>query len=164
MKWFFIITTVLVCFIQNICALEDSKREEDFQNRWDYKRKYICYEFGFSNIFNICIFEGDSICDVYIVDTKGTKVLTSCPKTSILEWVFNLKPNELNNQLIEDSVYSPLYYKLSFKNDSSQIILSSSSASYNQPIAEENQIEELKVFLIQLWYSNCIKDNSTSVR
>ncbi len=157
MKCVLIITIFFVCFIQNIHASVYSEVEKDTGLQLDYYRHYICYEFGFSNIVTVCIAEGDSICDVFICNKQERIVSTTCPKTPILKWAFNIMPIESSiTPPIRDNDYKPYYYKLSLIYCGRQMILSSTLPFYNHINICETQIEDLKSFMIQLWYSNCI--------
>ena len=152
MKYFILIALFGLCFTNQIYSSECDKGKYCDELQLDSCRNYLCYEFGFSNIVKIYIADGDTICDVSILDGKGTCVSTTCPKSPIIKWAFD----DMNNKKTKSSVklnsnYNPFYYKLSILNDSSQTILSSSLLliDYNDDI--KNKIEELKAFIIRLW-------------
>ena len=161
MKWFFVITFFFIYFIQNTHASEPYKGTEDTKHQLIYNNKYISYEFGISNLTNIYIVERDTICDVYIFDEKGINASLTCPKTPILKWAFDIVSNNLSCNLpIEDNYYKTYYYKLSVIDGDRQITLTSSSSLCDQNDVCEALIEELKTYIIHLWYTNIINDNS----
>lgn len=64
--------------------------------------------------------------------------------------------NEITKSpVIVDNIYQPCYYKLSILYDGSQTILSSSSLLIDYSDDVKEKIEELKAFIIKLWFSNC---------
>lgn len=111
----------------------------------------------------IYIAEGDTICDVSILDGKGNCVSTTCPKSSILKWAFEDIANDITKSpIIVDNNYNPYYYKLSILEDSSQTIISSSTLLIDYSDDVKNKIEELKAFIVRLWYSDFVKRNSSA--
>ncbi|RXE70574.1 hypothetical protein ED352_09495 [Muribaculaceae bacterium Isolate-002 (NCI)] len=163
MKYFIIITLFGLCFVNQLYSSECYRGKNDSELRLDSCRKYICYEFGFANLIDIYIAEGDTICDVSILDGKGNCVSTTCPKPSILKWAFEDIANEITKSpIIVDNNYNPYYYKLSILEDSSQTIISSSTLLIDYSDDVKNKIEELKAFIVRLWYSDFVKRNSSA--
>lgn len=156
MKYFIIIALFCLCFTNKIYSSEYDKGKICRELRLDSCRKYICYEFGLSNLIDIYIAEGDTICDVLILDGKENCVSTTCRKYPILRWAFDVMANEITKSpVIVDNIYQPCYYKLSILYDGSQTILSSSSLLIDYSDDVKEKIEELKAFIIKLWFSNC---------
>lgn len=162
MKIIIVIALFCLCFTNKIYSSEFDKGNNCSELRLDTDRKYICYEFGFCNLIDIYIAEGDTVCDVLIIDSKGKCVSTTCRKSPVLSWAFNVMSDEITESpVIEDTNYKPYYYKLSILKDSSWKILSSSTLSTDYCDDAKRKIEELKAFIINLWASNCIKENSS---
>lgn len=162
MKYLLIVASFCLSITNMIYSSECDSGEYRSELRWGHGRKYICYELGFSNLIDIYIADGDTICDVLILDGKGNCVSTTCPKSPILKWVFDDLANEKTKPSVKlDNNYKPYYYKLSILNDSSQTILSSSTLLIDYSDDVKKRIEELKIFMIRLWDSNCIKGNSS---
>lgn len=152
-----------LCFTNMIYSSEYDEGEYWREQQWDSGRKYICYEFGFSNIIKIYIADGDTIYNASILDGKGNCVSTTCTKSPILKWAFDDMTNEITKSPVKlDNNYKPYYYKLSILNDSSQTILSSSTLLIDYSDDVKKKIEELKAFIIRLWDYNCIKENSSN--
>lgn len=152
MKYFILIALFSLCFTNQIYSSECDKGKYCDELRLDSGRNYLCYEFGFSNIVKIYIADGDTICDVSILDGKGTCISTTCPKSPIIKWAFDYMTDEKTKPSVKsDNKYNPFYYKLSILDGSSQTILSSSLLliDYNDDVKEK--IEELKAFIIGLW-------------
>lgn len=153
MKYFILIALFDLCYTNQIYSSECDKDKYCDELRLDSCRNYLCYEFGFSNIVKIYIADGDSICDVSILDGKGTCVSTTCPKSPIIKWAFDDMTNEkIKSSVKLDNNYNPFYYKLSILNDGSPTTLSSSLLliDYNDDDVKK-KIEELKAFIIRLW-------------
>ena len=161
MRIFIIIALFCLCFTNKIYSSECDKGKNCNELRLDSSHKYIRYEFGLTNLIDIYITEGDTICDVLILDGKGICVSTTCQKSPILRWAFDVMANEITkSRVIVDKNYKPYYYKLSILNDSSQKMLSSSTLLIDYSDEVKKKIEELKAFIIKLWSSYCIKGNS----
>lgn len=135
----------------------------------DENRKYLCYEFGFCKIITVRVADGDSICDVIITDGNNNSIFTTCEKSPILQWAFDLSTNSTINHYagidsINDHEYKPYYYRLSLINDSCQTISCSSSSLliYNEDV--ESKISELKSFMVNLWYTNQHQFNNTNTK
>lgn len=157
MKYLLIVATFCLFFTNMIYSSECDEGEYRNELRLDSGRKYIRYEFGFSNIIDIYITDGDSICDVAILDGKGNCVSTTCRKSPILKWAFDDMTNEITKASVKsDNKYKPYYYKLSIVNDSSQTILSSSTLLFDYRDDVKKKIEELKTLIIRLWSSNVV--------
>ena len=152
MKYFIILMSFCLCFINKIHSSDFDRDKKIGELQWDSGRKYICYEFGLSNLLEIYIADGDSICDVSIHDGKGKCVSSTCSKSPILKWAFDNLTNEITMaQVMVDNQYKPYYYKLSIINDNSQTILSSSTLIIDYSNDLKEKIEELKAFIIKLW-------------
>lgn len=159
-----IITALLCIFLsQNIQAAEHNDKTLqciDIETFVD-GRKYLRYEFGFSKSIQVYIAEGDTICDVVIcgVGSGGSQCIsTTCEKTPLLQWAFEELAIELKcSQYIIDDNYKPYHYRLSLHKDSCQIIATSSTLNYTENDELKDRINELKTFMVDLWYSNFIK-------
>lgn len=128
MKYLLMVALFCLCFTNMIYSSECDEGEYWHELQWDSGRKYICYEFGFSNIIKIYVADGDTICNVSIFDGKGNCVSTTCTKSPILKWAFDDMANEITKSSVRlDNNYKPYYYKLSIFNDSCQTILSTST-------------------------------------
>lgn len=161
MRNFIIIVLFCLCFTNKNYSSECDQGKNCGELQLDSCHKYICYEFGLSNLIDIYIAEGDTICDVLIFDGKGTCVSTTCQKSPILKWAFDVMANEITKSpIIVDNNYKPYYYKLSILYDSRREIISSSALLIDNSDDVKKKIEELKAFIIKLWISNCIKRNS----
>lgn len=162
MKTLVIMALFCLGFTNKIYSAECDNGVGRSELQLDPRRKYICYEFGFCNLIDIYIAEGNSLCDVLILDGKGKCVSTTCRKSPLLSWAFDDMSDEITEpQVIEDNNYKPYYYKLSILKGSSRKILSSSALSIDYSDDVNRKIEELKAFIINLWASNCIKGNSS---
>ncbi|MDE7135744.1 MAG: hypothetical protein K2N91_03855 [Muribaculaceae bacterium] len=151
-KYFIIILSFCLCFTNKIYSSDFDKGKNHSELRLDPGRKYICYEFGLSNLIDIYIAEGDSVCDVFILDGKGNCVSTTCPKSPILKWAFDDMTNEITkSQVMAENDYKPSYYELSIINDDSQTILSSSTLIIDYSDDVKKKIEELKAFIVRIW-------------
>lgn len=160
MKYLLMVALFCLCFTNMIYSSECDECGDRCELRWDSGRKYICYEFGFSNIIKIYIADGDTICNVSILDGKGNCVSTTCTKSPILKWAFDDMTNEITKSSIKlDNNYKPYYYKLSFFNGCYQTILSTSTLLTDNRAGVNKKIDDLKSFMIRLWESNCIKEN-----
>lgn len=163
MKYLLMVALFCLCFTNVIYSSECDEGKNFNELRLDSGRKYICYEFGFSNIIKIYIADGDTICNVSILDGKGNCVSTTCTKSPILKWAFDDMTNErTKSSVIVDNNYKPYYYKLSILNDSSRKILSSSTLLIDYSDNVKKNIEELRAFIIKLWSRHvliCDKDD-----
>lgn len=124
----------------------------------DSSRKHICYEFGLSTNNTVFITESDSICNVLIIDKNGQCFSSTCKITPLLKWAFNEMTYDTPAITVTpDNEYKFYFYQLSIINDSCQIIASSiAQENYNKDV--KAKIEELKSFMIKLWYSNYIDE------
>ena len=77
MKRLLIVASFCICFTNMIYSSERDKGKYCSNLRCDTGRKYICYEFGLSNLIDVYIADGDSICDVLILDGKGDFISTT---------------------------------------------------------------------------------------
>lgn len=159
MKYLIIIPLLFASFPLIINSSEYNNNSENHEDlRLEAHHKYISYKFG---IVDVYIAEGDTICDVLIL-RKGVSVSTTCPKSPILRWTFDVTDNEITDSpVIENNYYDPFYYKLSIVNDSSQTILSSSTLLIDYKDDVKEKIEELKAFIIKLCITNCVNENSS---
>ena len=163
MKYLLMVALFCLCFTNMIYSSECDEGKYWRELQWDSGRKYICYEFGFSNIIKIYIADGDTICNVLILDGKGICVSTTCTKTPILKWAFDDMTNEITKASVKlDNNYKPYYYKLSIFNGSYQTILSTSTLLTDNRNGVKKKIEDLKACMVRLWESNCIKENSSN--
>ena len=55
-------------FYINGYSSEYENEEDKVELNWTFERRYISYEFGASNMINVFIADGDSMCDVLIYD------------------------------------------------------------------------------------------------
>lgn len=153
----------LVDMVVNTINSDDVHSVEYLTPRKDMSRSSLNEFLPQLNLLGIYIADGDTICDVSILDGKGTCISTTCPKSAVIKWAFdNITNEETESSVKLNNNYNPLYYKLSIINDSSQTILSSSLLliEYNDDVKEK--IEELKAFIIRLWENNCIKENGSA--
>ena len=163
MKHLLMVILFCLCCTNMIYSSECDEGEYWRELRWDSGRKYICYEFGFSNIIKIYIADGDTICNVSILDGKGNCVSTTCTKLPILKWAFDDMTNEITKSSVKlDNNYKPYYYKLSIFNGCCQTVLSTSTLLIDYRNGVKKKIEDLKAFIIRLWESNCIKEDSNN--
>ena len=152
MKYFTIIALVVLCFTNIIYSSECDKGKYRREIQRDSDRKYICYEFGFDYIVKVYVAEGDSICDVSILDGKGNCVSTTCQKSPILKWGFDEMTNEITNSSVKEDIADiSIYYKLSILKDSTQIVVSSSLLPTDYSDDVNKKISELKKFMIEQW-------------
>lgn len=114
MKHLIIIALLFTSFPLIINSSEhDNHSEDNTDSQLDYHHKLISYKFGLSNLIDVYIAEEDTICDVLILDGKGICVSTTCPKSPILRWAFDVTDNEITDSpVIEENNYTPFYYKL----------------------------------------------------
>lgn len=159
MKYLLIIALFCLYFTNTLYSSVCEGDKYRSELRWDSARKYICYEFGFSNIIEVYIAERDTICDVSIFDGKGICVSTTCTKSPILKWAFDDMTNETTKSSVKSDIYKPEYYKLSIFNDSCQTIISSSALITDNRDDVKKKIDELRAFMVRLWYSKCLKVN-----
>lgn len=149
-----------ICFTQNITPVEQNNKtllSSDFSG-FTNGRKYLCYEFGLNKSIKVYIAEGDTICDVVICEPNNAYdqcKSTICRKTPILQWAFDKMPVEINRtQYIIDNNYKPYHYSLTLHNDTCQTIASSSSLEIKTNDDVKHRLDELKAFIVDLWYSN----------
>lgn len=118
----------------------------------------ICYEFGLSKIYTILIKEKDETqCDVYISDNTGQIFLTTCINTPILQWAFDEMSDEMiNTKYVVDNEYKPFYYQLSLKKNGDKVVVSSSTMQIIDEDKLTKKIDELKSFIIKIWYAEYI--------
>ena len=163
MKYLFMVALFCLYSTNMVYSSECDEGEYWRESGWDSGCKYICYEFGFSNIIKIYIADGDTICNVLILDGKGNCISTTCTKSAILKWVFDDMTNEITKSPVKlDNNYKPYYYQLSIFNGSCQTILSTSTLLIDYKKGIKKKLEDLKSFIIRLWDSNCIKENSSN--
>lgn len=121
---------------------------------WTFEHRYISYEFGASNMINVFIADGDSICDVLIVDMTGKRVLTTCPKSPVLTWAFDKMTDEVSrSEFTVNNSYTPFRYLLSLHDRTNQIVVASSTEIIKNNDVKD-KVNELKLFMVDLWYSN----------
>ena len=160
MRYAIITALLYICFTQSIHSSDhniENKQHTEVE-RFADGRKYICYEFGFCKSIQIYIAEGDTICDVVICDDNNPCVSTTCKKTSLLQWAFAEMAIELKKSRYKfDDNYKPYYYKLSLQQDSCRIVAASSTSEIEGNDILKDRLEMLKTFMIEFWYSNCIK-------
>lgn len=158
MKYILAVVSFCLCVNNMIFSFECDRGEPSSELLWCHDRKYICYEFGFSNLVDIYVVDGDSICDVIIYDGKGNCVSTTCQKSPIIKWAFDDMTNEITMPSVKlDKNFKPFYYKLSILNAKSQSIIDESTLLIDYSDEVNEKITELKALMIRLWYSNCIK-------
>lgn len=161
MKYFTIIAFFALCFTSMIYSSECDTGKCRREIQRDSGRKYLCYEFGISNIVKVYIADGDTMCDVSILDGKGNCASTTCQKSPILKWGFNEMANEIAKSSIkEDSVYNSVYYRLSILRDSTQNVVSSSTLLTDYSDDVEKKISELKTFMVEQWIPILKESNS----
>lgn len=128
--------------------------EDQVDLNWTFERRYISYEFGASNMINVFIADGDSICDVLIYDLTGKRVLTTCPKSPVLTWAFDKMTDEVGrSEFIVNNSYNPFRYLLSLHDRTNQIVVASSTEIIKNNDVKD-KVNELKLFMVDLWYSN----------
>lgn len=128
--------------------------EDQVDLNWTFERRYISYEFGASNMINVFIADGDSICDVLIYDLTGKRVLTTCPKSPVLTWAFDKMTDEVGrSEFIVDNSYKTFRYQLSLHDKTNQIVVASSTEIIKNNDVKD-KVNELKLFMVDLWYSN----------
>lgn len=158
MKYLVIAALFSIGFPQFVYSAQDGKVTRSYEMKFDSARKYVCYEFGITNIISVFIADGDSVCDVSIFDGKNPRIITTCKKTPLLEWTFDNMADEMSKYTIStDKEFKPFYYQLSLLNDSCQTVVSSTTLSNNYSKELKTKIEELKSFMIKLWYSEFLK-------
>ena len=164
MKYLIALLLVFICFTNKIHSLESDKGKNYCELQKNTARRYICYKFGLSKIIEIYIAEDGPICDVVIYDDNEICISTSCQKSSLLRWAFDdMTKISTEYPVIKDNVYKPYYYNLSIHTDSTQTILSSSMKfDYSDEIM--SKIEELRRFMISLWYFNCVQKTEHSIK
>lgn len=128
--------------------------EDQVDLNWTFERRYISYEFGASNMINVFIADGDSICDVLIYDLTGKRVLTTCPKSPVLTWAFDKMTDEVSrSEFIVDNSYNPFRYLLSLHDRTNQIVVASSKEIIKNNDVKD-KVNELKFLMVNLWHSN----------
>ena len=141
-------------FSINGYSSEYENGEDQVDLNWTFERRYISYEFGASNMINVFIADGDSICDVLIYDLTGKRVLTTCPKSPVLTWAFDKMTDEVGrSEFIVDNSYKTFRYQLSLHDKTNQIVVASSTEIIKNNDVKD-KVNELKLFMVDLWYSN----------
>ena len=141
-------------FSINGYSSESENGEDKVELNWTFERRYISYEFGASNMINVFIADGDSICDVLIYDLTGKRVLTTCPKSPVLTWAFDKMTDEVSrSEFTVNNSYNPFRYLLSLHDRTNQIVVASSTEIINNNDVRD-KVNELKLFMVYLWYSN----------
>lgn len=141
-------------FSINGYSSEYENGEDQVDLNWTFERRYISYEFGASNMINVFIADGDSICDVIIYDLTGKRVLTTCPKSPVLTWAFDKMTDEVGrSEFIVDNSYKTFRYQLSLHDKTNQIVVASSTEIIKNNDVKD-KVNELKLFMVDLWYSN----------
>lgn len=149
-----------ICFTQSMNSTDHNDEVKQYIefNRFVDGRKYICYEFGISEIISIYIADGDTICDVIICDGNSQCISMTCKRAPILQWAFDKMEIELNgNQYVIDNNYKPYYYKLSLIEDRCQTIIASTTLRIINNDKMATKLEELRTFMADLWSSVFIK-------
>lgn len=135
-------------------SFEYENGEDQVDLNWTFERRYISYEFGASNMINVFIADGDSICDVLIYDLTGKRVLTTCPKSPVLTWAFDKMTDEVGrSEYIVNNSYNPFRYLLSLHDKTNQIVVASSKEIIKNNDVKD-KVNELKFLMVNLWYSN----------
>lgn len=135
-------------------SFEYENGEDQVDLNWTFERRYISNEFGASNMINVFIADGDSICDVLIYDLTGKRVLTTCPKSPVLTWAFDKMTDEVSrSEFIVDNSYNPFRYILSLHDKTNQIVVASSKEIIKNNDVKD-KVNELKFLMVNLWYSN----------
>ena len=141
-------------FYINGYSSEYENEEDKVELNWTFERRYISYEFGASNMINVFIADGDSICDVLIYDLTGKRVLTTCPKSPVLTWAFDKMTNEVSrSEFTVNNSYNPFRYLLSLHDRTNQIVVASSTETIKNNDVKD-KVNELKFLMVNLWYSN----------
>lgn len=141
-------------FSINGYSSEYENGEDKVELNWTFERRYISYEFGASNMINVFIADGDSICDVLIYDLTGKRVLTTCPKSPVLTWAFDKMTDEVSrSEFTVNNSYTPFRYLLSLHDRTNQIVVASSTEIIKNNDVKD-KVNELKLFMVDLWYSN----------
>ena len=141
-------------FSINGYSSESENGEDKVELNWTFERRYISYEFGASNMINVFIADGDSICDVLIYYLTGKRVLTTCPKSPVLTWAFDKMTDEVSrSEFTVNNSYNPFRYLLSLHDRTNQIVVASSTEIINNNDVRD-KVNELKLFMVYLWYSN----------
>lgn len=141
-------------FYINGYSSEYENEEDKVELNWTFERRYISYEFGASNMINVFIADGDSICDVLIYDLTGKRILTTCPKSPVLTWAFDKMTDEVSrSEFIVDNSYKPFRYILSLHDKTNQIVVASSKEIIKNNDVKD-KVNELKFLMVYLWHSN----------
>lgn len=159
MKYILTAALFCLCFTDMVYSSTCDKGEHCCELRCDYGDEYLCHEFGFNNIITVYVTNGDSICNVSILDGKGNCDETTCPKSPILEWAFGDMTNEFAKASVkEDNIYKSHYYKLSIFKGCNQTILSSTTLQIDYADDDvKKKIEDLRAFMVRLWQTSFIK-------
>lgn len=138
----------------NSYSSEYENGEDKVELNWTFERRYISYEFGASNMINVFIADGDSICDVLIYDLTGKRVKTTCPKSPVLMWAFDKMTEDVSrSEFTVNNSYNPFRYLLSLHDRTNQIVVASSTEIIKNNDVKD-KVNELKLFMVDLWYSN----------
>ncbi|MGM9853160.1 MAG: hypothetical protein ACI30N_04240 [Muribaculaceae bacterium] len=150
---FLIIILLYVSFTSNLVSHGCNRTDIHTNFTTTGVHKSIRLELG---IISVCVYDGDSICNVHINNGRGQTSFTTCKKASILDWAFDNFDNIVNETIvaeknIEDG-YNPLPYQLSLLSNNDQLIVLSSKSRifHNKDI--NTKLSELKAFIINLWY------------
>lgn len=114
-------------------------------------RKYICYEFGNTNLM-LLIIDGESSCEVYYWDSNSVMSTATIEKTDIIKWALNDMPRELQDaEYIVNEDYPVIWHKLSIINGDTEVIVSSSRNEIVGCKDLVKRINKLKEYLVWLW-------------
>lgn len=151
---------ILIAFFCTCIHLIINSSEYDNHNGYsnphlETSRKYISYEFGAKDTIKVIIAESDTICDVLIHYVSGKRISTTCPKSPILIWAFDKMPVEIKGtQVVVNNSCQPFHYQLSLHDDTCQAIVASSTLKINADDELEAKVDELRRFMVSLWYEN----------
>lgn len=160
MKIHFLILTILSIFaIQTSYSSEGSENIllESFTGFTD-GRQYLSYEFGMSKSIKVFVAEGDSICDVIICESGKPCISTTCEATSLLRWAFDGMADDVSVcNYLKDDEYKPYHYELALQKDNSRKVVLSSTMKISGSDITNERLEDLKEFMVSIWYSNIMR-------
>ncbi len=155
MRYLILLILAYIIYPKDVYSCQIDKDTDCNESELECIRKGICYKFGMSSMITIYVADGDSICEVSIIDGRGKHISTICNKNHLLKWAFDDMADAVKSlRKVADEDYKPFHYELSILNDTSQIILSSAERLTDDSEDVRTKLEELKAFLVELWYSN----------
>lgn len=111
---FLIIILLYVSFTSNLVSHGCNRTDIHTNFTTTGVHKSIRLELG---IISVCVYDGDSICNVHINNGRGQTSFTTCKKASILDWAFDNFDNIVNETIVAEKILKMdiIHYPISFR-------------------------------------------------